>query len=188
MADKARIQGVVTSDRMEKSVVVAVERQVRHPLYGKIERRTSTFLAHDEGNEAKLGDPVEIVEGRPMSRRKRWVVARMSVAPRTSRPARPRRCWPRSPSRPEVLMIQMQTIFDVADNSGARKLRVIHPLGGSTGRYARLGDVVTASVKEAVPDSAVKKGTVVKAVIVRTHKEQRRKDGSYIRFDRNAAS
>ena len=84
-------------------------------------------------------------------------------------------------------MIQMQTVVDVADNSGARKLRVIHALGGSTGRYARLGDVVTASVKEAVPDSAVKKGTVVKAVIVRTHKEQRRKDGSYIRFDRNAA-
>ena len=84
-------------------------------------------------------------------------------------------------------MIQMQSILDVADNSGARKLRVIHALGGSTGRYARLGDVVTASVKEAVPDSAVKKGTVVKAVIVRTHKEQRRKDGSYIRFDRNAA-
>jgi large subunit ribosomal protein L14 len=84
-------------------------------------------------------------------------------------------------------MIQMQTVLDVADNSGARKLRVINALGGSTGRYARLGDVVTASVKEAVPDSAVKKGTVVKAVIVRTHKEQRRKDGSYIRFDRNAA-
>ena len=72
-------------------------------------------------------------------------------------------------------MIQMQSILDVADNSGARKLRVIQPLGGSTGRYARLGDVVTASVKEAVPDSAVKKGTVVKAVIVRTHKEQRRR-------------
>jgi large subunit ribosomal protein L14 len=84
-------------------------------------------------------------------------------------------------------MIQMQTVVDVADNSGARKLRVIHALGGSTGRYARLGDIVTASVKEAVPDSAVKKGSVVKAVIVRTHKEQRRKDGSYIRFDRNAA-
>ena len=75
MADKARVQGVVTSDRMEKSVVVAVERQVRHPLYGKIQRRTSTFLAHNEGNEAKIGDLVEIVEGRPMSRRSRWVVA-----------------------------------------------------------------------------------------------------------------
>jgi small subunit ribosomal protein S17 len=77
MADKARIQGLVTSDRMEKSVVVSVERQVRHPLYGKIQRRTSTFLAHNEGNEAKIGDLVEIVEGRPMSRRKRWAVVRI---------------------------------------------------------------------------------------------------------------
>ncbi len=77
MADKTRVQGVVTSDRMEQSVVVAVERQVRHPLYGKIQRRTSTFLAHNAGNEAKLGDLVEIVEGRPMSRRKRWVVTRI---------------------------------------------------------------------------------------------------------------
>ena len=77
MADKARVQGVVTSDRMEKSVVVSVERQVRHPLYGKIQRRTSTFLAHNEGNEAKAGDLVEIVEARPMSRRKRWAVVRI---------------------------------------------------------------------------------------------------------------
>ena len=84
-------------------------------------------------------------------------------------------------------MIQMQTVLDVADNSGARKIMVINPLGGSTGRYARLGDLVTASVKEATPASAVKKGQVVKAVIVRTSKEQRRRDGSYIRFDRNAA-
>ena len=84
-------------------------------------------------------------------------------------------------------MIQMQTVLDVADNSGARKIRVINPLGGSTGRYARLGDLVTASVKEAVPASQVKKGQVVRAVIVRTRKEQRRRDGSYVRFDRNAA-
>ena len=86
-------------------------------------------------------------------------------------------------------MIQMgNLLLDVADNSGARKIAV-HPgpVGGSTGRYARLGDVVTASVKEAAPASAVKKGQVVKAVIVRTHKEHRRRDGSYIRFDRNAA-
>ena len=84
-------------------------------------------------------------------------------------------------------MIQMQSLLDVADNSGAREIAVINPVGGSTGRYARLGDVVTASVKEAAPASAVKKGQVVKAVIVRTHKEHRRRDGSYIRFDRNAA-
>jgi small subunit ribosomal protein S17 len=71
------VRGIVTSDRMEKSVVVAVERQVRHGLYGKAQRRTSTFLAHNEGNAARLGDQVEIREGRPMSRRKRWVVTRI---------------------------------------------------------------------------------------------------------------
>ena len=84
-------------------------------------------------------------------------------------------------------MIQMRSILDVADNSGARKIAIINPIGGSTGRYARLGDIVTASVKEATPEGTVKKGQVVKAVIVRTAKEQRRRDGSYIRFDRNAA-
>jgi large subunit ribosomal protein L14 len=84
-------------------------------------------------------------------------------------------------------MIQMQSVLDVADNSGARKIRVINPLGGSTGRYARLGDLVTASVNEATPGGTVKKGQVVKAVIVRTKKEYRRRDGSYIRFDQNAA-
>jgi large subunit ribosomal protein L14 len=84
-------------------------------------------------------------------------------------------------------MIQMQTILDVADNSGARKIMVINPIGGSTGRYARIGDLVSASVKEATPASQVKKGQVVRAVIVRTAKETRRRDGSYVRFDRNAA-
>ena len=84
-------------------------------------------------------------------------------------------------------MIQMQTVLEVADNSGARKIAVINPMGGSTGRYARLGDMVTASVKEATPGGTVKKGEVVKAVIVRTAKEIHRPDGSSIRFDRNAA-
>ena len=83
--------------------------------------------------------------------------------------------------------VQMRTILDVADNSGAKKLACILPLGGSVGRQAGLGDVVTASVKEASPASNVKKGTVVKAVIVRTRKEHRRRDGTYIRFDQNAA-
>ncbi len=84
-------------------------------------------------------------------------------------------------------MIGMQTRLNVADNSGARKLSVILPLGGGVGAKAGLGDVVTASVKEATPDGQVKKGTVVKAVIVRMRKERRRKDGTYIRFDDNAA-
>ena len=84
-------------------------------------------------------------------------------------------------------MIQMRSILDVADNSGARKIAVINPIGGAAGRYARLGDIVTASVKEATPESNVKKGQVVKAVIVRTAFPVRRGDGSAIRFDRNAA-
>ena len=84
-------------------------------------------------------------------------------------------------------MIQMGTILDVADNTGAKKIACIHLRGGSAGQYGRLGDTITASVKEASPDGTVKKGQVVKAVIVRTVKEQRRRDGSYIRFDTNAA-
>jgi large subunit ribosomal protein L14 len=85
------------------------------------------------------------------------------------------------------MAVMMRTWLEVADNSGARKLQVILPLGGSTGLRAGLGDVVTASVKEASPDGQIKKGAVVKAVIVRTHKEYSRRDGTYIRFDQNAA-
>lgn len=81
----------------------------------------------------------------------------------------------------------MQSVLQVADNSGARRVVCILPLGGGVGRIARLGDVITASVREAAPGSAVKKGTVVRAVIVRTRKEHRRADGSYIRFGDNAA-
>lgn len=84
-------------------------------------------------------------------------------------------------------MIQMRTILTVADNSGARKIACILPAGGDTGRSAGLGDVITASVKEASPEGVVKKGDVVKAVVVRMRKETRRRDGSYIRFDENAA-
>jgi small subunit ribosomal protein S17 len=74
MATKAVVTGVVVADKMDKTVKVAIERQIRHDLYGKIQRRTSTFLAHDEKNEAKIGDRVAITETRPLSRRKRWVV------------------------------------------------------------------------------------------------------------------
>ncbi|MCW5977015.1 MAG: 50S ribosomal protein L14 [Bryobacteraceae bacterium] len=84
-------------------------------------------------------------------------------------------------------MIGMRTILDVADNSGARKLQCILPRGGDVGLRAGLGDVVTASVKEAAPESQVKKGKVVRCVIVRMRKETRRRDGTYIRFDSNAA-
>jgi len=83
-------------------------------------------------------------------------------------------------------MIQMQSILDVADNSGAKKLYCIKVLGGSKRKYASIGDIIVASVKEAIPNSKVKKGDVVKAVVVRTAKEIGRPDGSYIRFDGNS--
>ena len=84
-------------------------------------------------------------------------------------------------------MIQMQTILNVADNSGAKKVACVKVLGGSRRRYARVGDVIVVSVKEALPNSKVKKGDVMKAVVVRTVKEVRRPDGSYLKFDDNSA-
>jgi large subunit ribosomal protein L14 len=84
-------------------------------------------------------------------------------------------------------MIQMRTILDVADNSGAKKVQCVKVLGGTKRRYATVGDVIVVSVKDALPNSKIKKGTVQRAVIVRTRKEVRRPDGSYIRFDTNSA-
>src|SRR5204863_8298081 len=84
-------------------------------------------------------------------------------------------------------MIQPRSMLDVADNSGAKKVQCIRVMGGANKRYASLGDTVIVAVKEAVPDGTVKKGEVARAVVVRTVKEVRRKDGSYIRFDKNAA-
>ena len=84
-------------------------------------------------------------------------------------------------------MIQMQTYLRVADNTGAKQLMCIKVLGGSKRRYATIGDIIVASVKEAVPNSRIKAGDVVKAVVVRTKKELGRPDGSYIKFDENAA-
>ncbi|MFA5023618.1 MAG: 50S ribosomal protein L14 [Patescibacteria group bacterium] len=83
-------------------------------------------------------------------------------------------------------MVQVQTYLKVADNSGAKEVQCIRVLGGYKKRYARVGDIIVAAVKSATPHAAVKKSDVVKAVIVRTHKEIRRKDGSYLRFDDNA--
>ena len=84
-------------------------------------------------------------------------------------------------------MIQQQTVLDVADNSGAKRVMCIKVLGGTRKRYASLGDVIVVAIKSAIPDGQAKKGTVAKAVVVRTAKEERRPDGSYVKFDRNAA-
>ena len=84
-------------------------------------------------------------------------------------------------------MIQQESVVRIADNSGAKRALVIRVLGGSKRRYARIGDIVVVAIKDALPDGTVKKGEVARAVVVRTRKEIRRKDGSYIRFDENAA-
>lgn len=84
-------------------------------------------------------------------------------------------------------MIQMKSVLDVADNSGAKKVVCVKVLGGTRRRYASVGDIITVAVKEAIPNSKIKKGSVQKAVIVRTAKEIRRSDGSYIKFDDNSA-
>jgi len=84
-------------------------------------------------------------------------------------------------------MIQMRTTLDVADNSGARRVQCIKVLGGSKRKYASIGDIIVVSVKEAIPNGKVKKGDVMKAVVVRTAKELGRSDGTYIRFDNNSA-
>lgn len=83
-------------------------------------------------------------------------------------------------------MVQLRSILNVADNSGARKLQCFKVLGGSTRTYAHLGDIVVCSVRDAIPTAAIKKGDVVRAVVVRVRREHRRPDGSYVRFDDNA--
>ena len=128
--------GKVVSNKMDKTIVVAVEDHVKHPLYNKIVKRTYKLQAHDENNECQIGDIVKV---------------------------------------------------KVADNTGAKELLCIRVMGGSTRRYANIGDVIVASVKDATPGGVVKKGDVVKAVVVRSVKGARRKDGSYIKFDENAA-
>ena len=77
MSVKSQLTGTVVSDKMDKTVVVSVERKVRHAVYGKSQKKTSKFVAHNEGNEAKVGDTVAIAESRPLSRRKRWIVTRV---------------------------------------------------------------------------------------------------------------
>jgi large subunit ribosomal protein L14 len=146
-------EGLVVSDKMDKTIVVSLEDRVKHPLYGKVIRRTSKVKAHDEANTAGVGDRA-LAAGR-------------------------------DPGEGEV--IQQESRLRVADNTGAKEILCIRVLGGSGRRYAGIGDVIVATVKEAIPAAGVKRGDVVKAVIVRTVKEKRRPDGSYIRFDENAA-
>jgi len=155
---KERI-GVVTSNKMEKSIVVSVVKRVKHPMYGKFVLQTKKFVAHDEKNDCNIGDTVRIMEMLAISRNHR---------------------------KSEVIMVQQESRLKVADNTGAKEVLTIRVLGGTKRRYASVGDKIVVSVKEATPNGTVKKGQVSTAVVVRTKKEVRRQDGSYIRFDENA--
>ena len=167
------LTGKVVSDAADKTITVLVERRLKHPVYKKFIKRSSKFLAHDEGNAAKAGDTVSIIESRPISKRKCWTLV---TAPPPARP-----------SRGDGPMIQMQTNLEVADNSGARRVQCIKVLGGSKRKTASVGDIIVVSVKEAIPRGRVKKGDIHQAVIVRTAKQIHRNDGTSIKFDQNAA-
>ena len=164
-APKAR-QGIVVSDKAAKTITVRVDTSRRHRRYKKIVRSSKTLHAHDEHNEAHEGDLVRVVETRPLSATKRWRLVEVL-------------------ERAQV--IQNETRLKVADNTGAREILCIRVKGGSRRRYARVGDVITATVKQATPQGTVKKGEVVTAVVVRTKKSFGRADGTYIAFDENAA-
>ena len=161
----------MVSDRADKTITVRIDIARQHRTYGKIVRTSSTLHAHDERNEANAGDTVRVVESRPLSRTKRWRLVEM---------------WNGSMER-GAPMIQQETRLRVADNTGAREILCIRVSGGSQRRYAGVGDMITATVKQAIPHGSVKKGEVVKAVVVRTRKEFGRDDGTYIAFDENAA-
>ena len=175
---KTRV-GKVVSNKMDKTIVVAVEDHVKHPLYNKIVKRTYKLKAHDENNECNIGDRVKVMETRPLSKDKRWRLVEIVEKVKYFDFDKSIRRF--------TCMIQQESRLKVADNTGAKELLCIRVLGGSTRRYAAIGDVIVASVKDATPGGVVKKGDVVKAVVVRTVNSTRRKDGSYIRFDENAA-
>ena len=167
---KTRV-GLVVSDKMDKTVVVAVADRVAHPLYKKIVKRTYKLKAHDENNQCGVGDRVRVMETRPLSKDKRWRVVEIIEKAKKGGAG----------------MIQEESYLKVADNTGAKEIKTIRVLGGSKRKFGNIGDVIVASVRKAQPGGTVKKGEVVKAVIVRTSRGVRRPDGSYVRFDDNAA-
>ena len=161
-------EGIVTSAAMDKTIVVMVTDRVRHPLYGKTMQRPRSSTPTTRPTTPSIGDRVRIAETRPLSKLKRWRLVEVL-------------------ERAKCPMIQQESRLRVADNSGAKEVLCIRVLGGTKRRYASIGDIFVATVKDAIPGAGVKKGDVVKCVVVRTKKEQRRPDGSYIRFDENAA-
>ena len=175
MPGRKERRGVVVSDAMDKTIVVRIDVAQKHERYGKVVRRSSKLHAHDEHNAAGVGDLVRVVEIASAERHQ-------AVAP-----ARDPREGQVSESRQRKHMIQVESRLKVADNTGAREILCIRIRGGSRRRYATVGDIIVGTVKQATPGGSVKKGDVVRAVVVRTKKEFGRKDGTYIAFDENAA-
>ena len=159
-------QGIVVSDKADKTITVRIDTARQHRRYHKIVRSSTTLHAHDERNDAHVGDTVVVRE------------CASAVAPQALAPGR---------GRGARSMIQNETRLKVADNTGAREILCIRVRGGSRRRYAGVGDVIVATVKQAAPQGSVKKGEVVTAVVVRTKKSYGREDGTYIGFDENAA-
>ena len=166
------LRGVVKSDKMDKTIVVEITEKRAHPLYGKQVKFTRKFKAHDENNEAKVGDVVEIAETRALSKDKHFRLVKIVE---------------KAVILQEEVMVRNETRLKVADNTGAKELLVIRCLGGSNRKTSNIGDIVVCSVKEATPGGTAKKGQVVKAVIVRTKYGLARENGSFIKFDDNAA-
>ena len=152
---------------MQKTIVVEIHQRKLHRLYKKYLTRTKKIKAHDEKNECGIGDTVRVVESAPQQGK--------ALAAGGDR------------REGEVAaMIQMKTLLNVADNSGAKHVQCIKVLGGTRRKYARIGDIIVVAVKDALPNAAIKKGGIEKAVVVRTRKELHRPDGTFIRFDDNA--
>ena len=200
---EARFEGVVVSDKHNKTVVVRVERRFTHPLLKKTVRRSKKYHAHDEANVSKVGDLVRIEEYKPISKNKRWIVV-------TEQPEAPPKKMKRQPAKrrrrarakfeikpapvlPARAKEQGRCHDSDADQSRRRRQFRRAPCHVHQGarrlaaQYATVGDIIVVSVKEAIPRGRVKKGQVMKAVVVRTAKDIRRAGRSVIRFDRNAA-
>ena len=158
-------EGIVVVDGMDKTAVVAVTDRVRHPRYNKTVQRTTKLYVHDEANDLNVGDRVRVQETRPLSKLSAGASSKSWSGPDDPAGDPP-------PGR------RQQRRQGGALHQGARRL---------ARRYASIGDIFVATVKDAIPGAAVKKGDVVKCVVVRVKKEKRRPDGCYIRFDENAA-
>ena len=167
--DRGRRQerrGIVVSSAMDKTIVVKVDLITSHQRYKKVIRRSVKFHAHDEQNSAKR-------RRRRPHRRDEAALEDEVLAPGRDRRGRS--------------VIQQESRLRVADNTGAREILCIRVVGGHHRRYARVGDIIVGTVKTATPQGAVKKGEVVRAVVVRTKKPFGRDDGTTIAFDENAA-